>query len=311
MIFIFLDGVGIGEKSEYNPFYVSNTEYLPFYGKDINLPDNTPIKPIDALLGVDGIPQSATGQTTIYTGENIPKKIGSHKGSFPNKEMRAILKKNNIFKGLLDKNISAMFLNSYPGHSELFYKTNIKIKDNGDFVFSDNFPQKYKRRISVTSSMMITNEIKPFGLSDIINKKSIYQDYTNNSIIKYGIDCPEFSPETAAEIIFNTSKEYDFILYEFFLTDLYGHRKPIKECIELVSNLNKLVKKLFSLLNIKEDSLIITSDHGNIEDLSIKSHTLNPVPLITWGKKSDFLRNKINNLADITPAIYDYFKIIK
>ncbi len=307
MIFIFLDGTGIGEPSTSNPFYNSNCDYLPFFGKEISLPDGTPVKPIDPLMGVEGIPQSATGQTTIYTGNNIPKIIGSHMGSFPNKAMRKIIKETNIFKGLKNRGLNPMFLNSYPNHSDLFYKTNVNIKDNGEFIFSENFPRSFKRRISATSCLLITNEMKPFDLDDISNKKSIYQEYSNKTLNQFGANLPEYSPETAAEIIFSSSKNYDFLLYEYFQTDLYGHRKSIDDCNKLVFDLNRLVKKLISLLDNKQDTLIITSDHGNIENPASKTHTLNPVPLITWGHKSELLRNKINNLADITPAIYDYF----
>jgi bisphosphoglycerate-independent phosphoglycerate mutase (AlkP superfamily) len=49
--------------------------------------------------------------------------------------------------------------------------------------------------------------------------------------------------------------------------------------------------------------MILTSDHGNIEDLSTRSHTLNPVPTIIWGAGSQRVANRISSLADITPAI--------
>ena len=82
MIFIFLDGVGIGNADADNPFFSAQTSLLPFFGEENFLPDGTPIKGIDACLGVEGIPQSATGQTTIYTGENIPALLKEHKGRF-------------------------------------------------------------------------------------------------------------------------------------------------------------------------------------------------------------------------------------
>jgi bisphosphoglycerate-independent phosphoglycerate mutase (AlkP superfamily) len=47
----------------------------------------------------------------------------------------------------------------------------------------------------------------------------------------------------------------------------------------------------------------LTSDHGNIEDLSVRNHTLNDIPTIVWGRKSLEIAEKITDLADITPAI--------
>jgi phosphopentomutase len=54
--------------------------------------------------------------------------------------------------------------------------------------------------------------------------------------------------------------------------------------------------------------LIITSDHGNLEDISIKTHTRNPVPLILYGHlRQRFLslvegRSK-PDLCRVTPAL--------
>ena len=50
-------------------------------------------------------------------------------------------------------------------------------------------------------------------------------------------------------------------------------------------------------------SVILTSDHGNIEDLSSRNHTLNAVPTIVWGANQQHIAGRIKNLADITPAI--------
>ena len=46
-------------------------------------------------------------------------------------------------------------------------------------------------------------------------------------------------------------------------------------------------------------------DHGNIEDVSLRNHTLNQVPTIVWGKHRRDLAARIRSLTDITPAIVD------
>ena len=85
LIFIFLDSVGIGKADESNPFFTTRARFLPFYKGSSNLPNRTPVEGIDATLGIKGIPQSATGQTTLFTGKNVPAIIGEHKASYPNK----------------------------------------------------------------------------------------------------------------------------------------------------------------------------------------------------------------------------------
>lgn len=307
MIFIFLDGVGIGKAHETNPFFTTKARFLPFYTYNKSLPDGTPIKAIDPLLGVAGIPQSATGQTSLFTGLNVPALLGEHKGSYPNKIMRKIIKEHNVLKKLGREGFNARYINAYPRHSDLFSSPNVEMDDEGVLHFSEKFPELFKRRISVTSCMLIANRTVPFDENDVLAKRSLFQDYSNNYLVERGLRLPEYSPETAAEVIFRVSREFDFILYEYFQTDVFAHRNSFAECCELVKKLDRLVGKLISLLKSEEDTLLITSDHGNLEDYPDRSHTLNPVPLVLWGKRADQLRDRIESIVDVTPALVDFF----
>lgn len=307
-IFIFLDGVGIGKTVDSNPFVAAKSDFLPFADTWCTLPDKTPVKAIDACLGVGGIPMSATGQTSLFTGINVARILNCHKDSYPDNLMRRIIKKNNIFSRIKANHCKVRFLNAYPECAHFFTADYVRIQDSGQILFSDQFPRNMISTISVTSCMMLSSHMTPFGTGDISAERSLYHDFSNLSLRERGIDLPEFSPEKAAEIIFDTSRHYDFILYEFFRTDLYGHGYPIADCILLIRELNRLVKHLISLLNKENDTLLITSDHGNLEDFTNRLHTTNPVPLISWGFKGDELRERINSIADVTPVILEFFK---
>ncbi|MEN8223226.1 MAG: hypothetical protein ABFR36_08195 [Acidobacteriota bacterium] len=305
-IFIFIDGIGIGSPNGNNPFVSADPDILRLWEGAVLKRNEVRIKAIDPLMGVSGIPQSATGQTTIFTGKNIPRLLSKHTGSFPNRIMRKIIREENLLLKLNKSGKTGKFINAYPHHSELFSNTNVEIDENGNLIFSDKFPEKYKRRISVTSSILISNNVKPFDTIDIKEKRSLYQDYSNKSLLGYGLELPVFSPEDAAEILYGISSDYDLILYEFFQSDIYGHRKGKSEQIELISELDNLLSSLISLMDDQQDTILITSDHGNLEDNSHKSHSLNPVPLITWGRGSRELSDKINDLSGITPGILDF-----
>jgi 2,3-bisphosphoglycerate-independent phosphoglycerate mutase len=309
LIFIFLDGVGIGRQVPGNPFYLAKAPYLPLYNRKNNLPDQTPIKAIDPILGIPGFPQSATGQTTLYTGKPVPVLLKRHQGTTPTKLMRQIIREHNLISTLKNNRIKATFINAYPVFARYFSTPHVNIKEDGRLVFSSEFPELFKRRISVTSCMMISSRITPFDEHDILAEKSVYQDYSNIELSRRGLTLPEFTPEKAAEIIFRQSRHYDFMLYEYFQTDIYAHRKSISECTELIKNMSRLIEKLVNQLDKRTDTLLITSDHGNLEDCSIRSHTLNPVPLIVWGKGSKRLRDSISTIADVTPAITRFFSI--
>ncbi|MGD2089824.1 MAG: alkaline phosphatase family protein [Candidatus Aminicenantes bacterium] len=307
LIFIFFDGVGIGKADSTNPFFAANADYMPFFDNGCMLPDQTPIKGIDAQLGVPGMPMSATGQTTLFTGINVPALLNEHKESYPDKFMRKIIKEKSIFSILRKKNVNPRFLNVFPGSSYLYTPENIYIRDDGEFYHSPLFRSRIRRSLSATTCMMISNHMRPFGENDILKERALYHDFTNQSLNGDFPQLPRFSPEKAAEIIYNTSRNYDLLLYEYFQTDFYGHGFDMEDCIDLVRLLNRLLKSLVSLLDKEKDTLLITSDHGNLEDSTTQLHTHNLVPLMTWGYKSEELRNKIENLADVRPAMVDLF----
>ena len=307
MVFIFLDGVGIGKADDANPFFTTRARFLPFYEGNSGLPDGTPVKGIDATLGVDGIPQSATGQTTLFTGRNVPALIGEHRGSYPNKVMRKFISEHNVLKRLNQSDLKARFINAYPKHAELFSAPNIEMDDEGGLYFSEKFPEPFKRRISVTSTMLLANRTVPFDEKDVLAKRSLFQDYSNKYLVERGLHLPEYSPETAGEILFKVSRDYDFILYEYFQTDIFAHRRGFAESCELIAKLDRLLGTLISHLQKDRDTLLLTSDHGNLEDYSTRAHTLNPVPLLAWGVGAESLRTVISCIGDVTPAILDYF----
>ena len=60
------------------------------------------------------------------------------------------------------------------------------------------------------------------------------------------------------------------------------------------------------ILDAFDDSrslLLITSDHGNIEDERTRRHTRNPVPAIVAGARRHEFAAGLRSLTDVTPAI--------
>ena len=88
---------------------------------------------------------------------------------------------------------------------------------------------------------------------------------------------------------------------------MYAHRRSFADCVGLIRDLDTLVGNLLSRLDKKQDTLILTSDHGNLEDFHQRGHSRNPVPFLAWGKHGEFLRAKIKSLSDVTPAILELY----
>ena len=50
----------------------------------------------------------------------------------------------------------------------------------------------------------------------------------------------------------------------------------------------------------------MTSDHGNIENMSAPGQSRNPVPFIAFGPKEKEIRESVKSLVDVTPAILKF-----
>ena len=76
MVYLFVDGIGLREPALDNPV---NAEVCPTLWRLLE----RHAKPIDACLGVEGLPQSGTGQATMFTGVNCAAAMGRHCEGFP------------------------------------------------------------------------------------------------------------------------------------------------------------------------------------------------------------------------------------
>ena len=118
-------------------------------------------------------------------------------------------------------------------------------------------------------------------------------------------DVPLFSPADAGEILAELTAIHRFTLYEYFITDKIGHAQSFEKAEFYLPLLAAFVREILKRIDLKNTTVILTSDHGNIEDLSIRTHTLNDVPTIIWGRQRDEVAQKIKDLSDVTPAILD------
>jgi bisphosphoglycerate-independent phosphoglycerate mutase (AlkP superfamily) len=71
----------------------------------------------------------------------------------------------------------------------------------------------------------------------------------------------------------------------------------------VLTSLALFIRALLARVDLERVTVILTSDHGNIEDLSSRNHTLHAVPTIVWGAQRERIAARIQTLADITPAI--------
>lgn len=284
VLLFFIDGLGIGTRGAHNPLDgLDNAAPLAiFQNEQPEIPFDGVLIETDARLGVEGRPQSASGQTTILTGINAPATVGYHKQGFPNRALLDVMSEHSIFLQLKRAGISPItFANTY---TQRFFETR-------------------PRWISATTAAVEAAGLEFNRVEDLKAGRAVYQDFTNRMLIERGEDVEVRTPEQAGDVLASIVANHRFTLYEYFITDKVGHAQDREAARSVLQNLSRMIRRVLSKIDLESTTLILTSDHGNIEDLSTRSHTLNSVPTIVWGAGSQQVANRISSLADITPAI--------
>jgi bisphosphoglycerate-independent phosphoglycerate mutase (AlkP superfamily) len=93
------------------------------------------------------------------------------------------------------------------------------------------------------------------------------------------------------------------VLFEYFLTDLAGHRGTREQRFEQARVVEELVDAALAAVDLSRDRVVVVSDHGNLEEAEHDRHTLNPVPLLAWGRGARQLVDAVDAMDRLTPAL--------
>jgi 2,3-bisphosphoglycerate-independent phosphoglycerate mutase len=290
VLLIFVDGLGVGTRGRHNPLHVLGEAAAPlaiFEDEEPLVPHGGLLARTDARLGVEGRPQSASGQTTILTGVNVPARLGYHKQGFPNEQMREVLREHSLFLKLQD------------------------LGDGPDLFANAYQPQFFAKRPRWVAATTVAVEAAglPFRtFEDLQEGRAVYHDFTNRFLIERGADIRERTPEEAAAVLATLAGTHRFTLYEHFIADRAGHDQDEAAALNILAELARFVRTVLSLVDLTRTTVLLTSDHGNVEDLSIRNHTLNQVPTLAWGRARETAARRVRTLADITPTILEILK---
>jgi hypothetical protein len=280
-VFIFVDGLGLGKRdAAVNPIYSGICPTLR------SLLENNSVS-LDACLGVDGIPQSATGQTALLTGQNAPRMLGRHIEGFPNADLRNIIQQDNIFIQLKKRGYACSFANAY-------YLDSL-----------EQIPRPFKYSVTTVTTLSGVGQVR---MKDrLADNEAVYHDLTREALRQRGYQGPLITPEQAADHLMTIAEKEDFTLFEFFQTDLQAHRGSDEEIKEILSKLDMFLQKMQKWVEQPGHLLVLSSDHGNIEDNTHRAHSLNPVPFIALGYKADRLKENVQKLTDVVPCLLELY----
>lgn len=298
ILFIFLDGVGLGQDDpEINPFARVSMPHLqsllegrkllassaPFTGKRATL------LAIDASLGIKGLPQSATGQAVLLTGINIPAEIGEHYGPKPNPAVARYLLNGNLFSQLTKQGKTSALLNAYP--PRYFHGV-----DSGKRLYSA-IP------LAVTSA-----GLPLFNKDDYYAGRALSADFVGRGwreMLGFA-DAPVLSPAKAGQKLAELAATYDFSLFEYWASDYAGHKQDMNWASEQLKVFDGVLGGLLDNWKDSEGLILVTSDHGNMEDLSTRRHTAAKVPALLIGapQARAIFSAELKDLSQIHNRIY-------
>ncbi len=290
VLFLFVDGVGLGQPVKENPFYrysLPSFERISgggfFASEDREREEKEAVfHGVDANLDVEGLPQSGTGQTALFTGENAAKKIGKHFGPYPHTGIEPLLREESLFLKLKKRGGTPHFINGYP---DIFFQKSRK-----------------KNRWSCTTMMCRSAGVKLNGKEEVLQGEAVTAGLTQRAWReKLEIDVPVIEPEQAAGRLLRKMNTCDLLLHEYYLTDKAGHSRDEEKAERVLRQYDRFLGHLLKNLE-KKHTLVMSSDHGNLEDLSVKTHTRNRVPLFARGPGAGAFRDA-DSILDVTPAI--------
>jgi len=307
ILFVFLDGVGLGPSGPQNPFSMTDVPHLAaLAGRALWTNTLSPIerplhlvRPIDATLDVDGLPQSGTGQATLFTGVNCASIVGRHFGPFPHSSTHETLQKKSLFRRLQDLPSAESAPSERSGRSE----------ENAASAFANAYPPQFfefiqsRGRLTVTTRACTEASVSIRGIDALRSGRAIPADLTGDAWRdELGLDVPRTPVDESGRRLLNLSRGYRCTLFEYFLTDKMGHGRLEQEPGALLRQIDRFLGAILDDLQPAVEALVVTSDHGNLEDLSTKTHTRNPVPLFVHGWAAPYFAS-VRSLTGVTPAV--------
>jgi 2,3-bisphosphoglycerate-independent phosphoglycerate mutase len=297
LLFIFLDGVGIGAAdARSNPFMDADIPTWRALAGNTwpTLPANARFSSVHATifgaaatLGVPGEPQSGTGTTSLLTGHNAAAILGQHAGPFPPAPLRELLEQENLLSQARASGRTVAFANAYPP------------------FYLERLERNTARRTTCTQAALAAG-IRLRGYEELVRGQALSSWVTNQHWRRLAPDVPDISPRQAGINLARLALQHEVTLFEYFQTDHQGHRPDLAAARDTLRLLDRFLAGAVSALDPERDLLVIASDHGNFEAQDHPNHTQNPSLVTIWGRGHEAIANQVQQITDIVPALLNW-----
>ena len=300
VMFFFLDGVGLGDPDpSANPFFAGRLPVLRSLMGGIPSLEQRRLDtahavtlPLDATLGVKGLPQSGTGQASLLAGINGPRRVGHHFGPHPPSALREEIGKQNIFQRVLNAGKVPCFANAFP---QRFF----------------DYMRAHQGRLSMTTLSCTLSGLPLRQEADLREGRAVSADLTGEGWRELGYaDMPIITPRDTGRRLAALAASHHLTLFEYWKTDFAGHAQNMAEAIAVLERFDAMLEGFLDASDGSSTLTVLSSDHGNIEDLRVRTHTRNPVPLLLHGRQhrtaaERILKHARPNLSHVTPAVME------
>jgi 2,3-bisphosphoglycerate-independent phosphoglycerate mutase len=289
VLVLFLDGVGLGEPDPVsNPLARVSTPAIagllggPLVAREPIERSGVVLVPTDATLGVPGLPQSATGQTALLTGLNAPRLAGRHVTAYPTAVLRHALAQHSVFARLCHAGAEVTLANAYS---------------------PEYFAAVAGRRLKVAAVTYAaqTAGVRLRTVDDVRKAHAVFHDLTNGRLRQWGYDLPELTSRESGRRLARLAGAGDLTFFEFFLTDLAAHGRVPLPPDAVVAMVDELLAGVLEAAD-GSTTVVVVSDHGNLEDDRSSAHTTNPVPTLAIGPRREAFRH-VRDLTHVAPAM--------
>lgn len=299
VLLVFVDGVGLGDDAEHNPFVHARLPAIrDLLDGAVPLATASPVHaaraslvPLDATLGIAGTPQSGTGQTTLFTGRNAVELHGKHFGPWVPVALRPMLRTESILARAVRCGRSVAFANAYPESMILV-------------------AEREKPGLKLPSFMRAGPPVAAMGAGvftrdadDLRDGNAVASELVNDGWRDHlgYTDLPEITAHDAGVTLARIASQNDLTLFAHYKTDAAGHSMEMDTAVRALERVDEFIGGLMSALP-EDVMLVMASDHGNIEDVR-HGHTRNAAIGIVAGRGHDVACRECSSLMHVTPMI--------
>jgi len=245
------------------------------------------LAPLDATLGVPGLPQSGTGQTALLTGLNAPALHGRHHGPWVPTALRSRLGEESVLARAVAAGYDVAFANAYPEEAIA------AAERSRDSRFLRAGPP-----LAALAAGLMTRHTSALASGAAVASE-IVNDGWREHLGRTGL--PDISAARAGANLARIAGAHDLTLFAHYSTDAAGHTRSMAEAVSALELVDGFIGGLLEAAPPELLTLVV-SDHGNIEDIRA-GHTTHPALGLAIGDGHAQLAERLHAITDVAPAL--------